>query len=165
MVSVPQTPAADALATYGPIAVSLVVCVVTVLITARNLNRRLWISSFLAFTARYNSLRGALPPEASARKAYLANELDDLDSADRDRAETALRAYFNLLSEEYYLFVEHGLHPPTWRHWRTELAGFTKNPLIRDAWRYFRSDFHLEGFRRTMDEHCGLPSRDTAASS
>lgn len=89
---------------------------------------------FLACTERFDKIMEAFPPELRSQEV---TDLTDVDIAQQEGKRgwvSAAIRYFNLCSEEYYLF-ESGLVPSdVWANWQENMRRMLQIPLVSRAW-------------------------------
>lgn len=111
--------------------------------TLREIRNQLWISTFSDYTKRYSEIICQLPDAASDPKNSL---LADISKIDKDKLMGLMRAYYDLCSEEYYLYTHGKLDSDTWALWEKGLVFTIRLPTFRDAWKTIKMEGYDEDF-------------------
>lgn len=102
----------------------------------RALRKQMWLQNFSDYTKRYQEIILHFP-ESINEQSF---NLDGLDPEIRNKTMRYMRAYFDLCSEEYYLFSNKYIAKDAWGIWKGGMEfAFTK-PAFRQAWKAIRID-------------------------
>ena len=89
------------------------------------------IKLFADYTKRYQEIMLNLPPSTWTDDI----DINDLPEGERSLAIKYYRAYFDLCSEEYFLWNNNQIDDRTWHEWRNGMQySFSRKPVIT-AWR------------------------------
>lgn len=140
---------AEALVSLLGILVGVFVAVFTIKSTLLPVVQQLKVSTFLQCADRYHDIVSRMPEPL--RNEESSASLKELDESTRRASLNALRLYFNLCSEEYYLFDLKVVDTPTWAHWRTGIERYMELKIVREVWRLIREEYYL-AFRVRIDQ-------------
>ncbi|EIF8196672.1 hypothetical protein LF025_004398 [Vibrio vulnificus] len=122
--------------------------------TIRSFNKQQKLVVFMDYTKRYQEICLNLPENINDVDFCF----DDLGPEDREKTLRYMRAYFDLCSEEYHLYLQKHIDKSTWVEWESGIRySFSKKPF-RDAWvrlgldTVYYADFS-ELVRRTLEKH------------
>ncbi|NVK43052.1 MAG: hypothetical protein HWE39_17545 [Oceanospirillaceae bacterium] len=123
--------------------IAAVVSIIGVFITAlalwftvRSFKNQLQLSFFADYTKRYQEITLNFP-ESINEKDF---SFDDLSPEVRDKTLRYMRAYFDLCSEEYFLWRKKHIDDETWSEWKTGIEfAFSKTAFVK-AWEILRLD-------------------------
>jgi len=87
---------------------------------------------FTEYTRRYQEIMLPIPTAVFSSDF----DLDRLDLADREAVLRALRAYFDMCSEELHLERGKKLDQKVWKYWQEGILDLLKFPAFRQAWGY-----------------------------
>jgi len=101
------------------------------------------LQMFTEYTRRYQEIMLMIPLSA------FGEEYDFAALEERERAETlaAMRAFFDMCSEELFLNKKGKLEPAVWRYWRNGMTDLLRHPAFKVAWelirqgKYYHRDF------------------------
>jgi hypothetical protein len=139
----------EAIATLLGMLLATIVGVWTVRRTLRPIARQLYVATFLEFTGRYDSIFVALSEANSQAKAQTHADPAG-DGRRAHEAETARLRYFNLCSEEYFLFTRKFIDRKTWRYWRSGIVRRMSETETRELWANVQGQYNKE-FVEEMD--------------
>jgi hypothetical protein len=105
----------------------------------RGVKNQLWLQMFGEYTRRYSEIVRDLPYESRRPKSGF--DPAQLDGETRNRLENAVRAYLNLCSEEYYLYLRGRIDKETWTIWRRGIEETIRLPWITTAWGEVRVEY------------------------
>jgi hypothetical protein len=97
---------------------------------AKNYDNQMNAQVFLQYAKRYDEIMNSFPK--SARLARI-NSNKALPKQNGELTVCALR-YFNLCSEEFYLYQSKYLSQKVWDIWRDEMIRTWRTPLFRREW-------------------------------
>jgi hypothetical protein len=123
--------------------VTLIISIIAMLITAAALyvtvnsfKKQLQLQFFADYTKRYQEITLNFP-ESINEKSF---EIESLDKEIKDKTLRYMRAYFDLCSEEYFLWKNGNIDEKTWQEWKSGIRfAFTK-PAFKQAWEILRKD-------------------------
>ncbi|MGV3468121.1 hypothetical protein [Limnobacter sp.] len=122
---------------------TLVVSVATAAITAlalfftvRSFRKQLQLQFFADYTKRYQEIILNFPEQINEDNF----SIDDLAPDVRDRTLRYMRAYFDLCSEEYFLWKNDNIDDTTWKEWKSGMCFAFSKPAFKQAWNKLRLD-------------------------
>jgi hypothetical protein len=122
---------------------TLVVSVATAAITAlalfftvRSFRKQLQLQFFADYTKRYQEIILNFPEQINEDNF----SIDDLAPDIRDRTLRYMRAYFDLCSEEYFLWKNDNIDDTTWKEWKSGMCFAFSKPAFKQAWNKLRLD-------------------------
>jgi len=124
--------------TWFPLLVTMFLGIVGILYSVHCFKDEMRIKLFSDYTKRYQEIMLNLPAEA------LASDFDlrDLPKDDFNDAIKYYRAYFDLCSEEYFLWQNKQISPKTWDEWYQGMQyAFSRKP-VSTAWELISLDSH-----------------------
>ncbi len=143
-------------------AVGVIVALAALVYQVREVKNQIKISVFTNYTDRYSRSRRDMPNEA--REASSPRSLDDLSASDRDRVLNAMRDYFNLCSEEFFLNNKGWIDKDAWSIWLKGMRSCTREPYFRASWEKLKheySDAYIEFcqfMQRDIIDRAGMPT-------
>lgn len=139
-----QTVIADGGETSLEIVVSIAVLVITaiaLIVTIRQFKRQLQLGFFADYTKRYQEIVLNFPEQINENDFVISQLPPDV----REKTMRYMRAYFDLCSEEYFLWRCKHLDDATWAEWEKGISfAFTKS-AFREAWATLRKDTIYSG--------------------
>lgn len=131
-------------------AAAVVVGTIALIASLRGIRNELWLHTFTEYTARYSEILAELPPESGFPDSLF--ELEGLEPEERAESLRQLRRYFNLCSEELYLFTNKKIDEGTWKIWADGIKTAMTRPYFQGAWRHLRHDYqYFPDFLTFMD--------------
>ena len=109
---------------------------VALLFTVRNFRKQLQLNFFAEYTKRYQEIILNFP-ESINKDNY---DFDKLQNNDRDMTLRYMRAYFDLCSEEYYLWKKGHIDNDTWKEWESGIKYSFSKTAFKKAWAILRLD-------------------------
>jgi hypothetical protein len=100
---------------------------------------QLWLHTFSEYTRRFEDAICSLPSDA--RRPGSAFDPKRLMPGQRAEVENSLRKYFNLCSEEHYLFMRGRIDKRTWNIWTTGIEDMFRLPWFADVWEDMRPEY------------------------
>lgn len=93
---------------------------------------QLRVSVFLTYTDRYTKIMDGIPFEA--RQPGSTYRLTHRPDDERIQVLSAFRGYFNLCSEEKWLYDHRKIDRPTWNIWMRSMQVVAQFPCFSEAW-------------------------------
>lgn len=122
---------------------TLVVTVITaaitalaLLITVLSFRKQLQLQFFADYTKRYQEIILNFPEQINDHDF----SIDDLASEARDKTLRYMRAYFDLCSEEYFLWKNGRIDNKTWEEWKSGMCFAFSKPAFKQAWNKLHMD-------------------------
>ncbi len=120
-----------------------IISIITMLITAvalwftiSSFKKQLQLNFFADYTKRYQEITLNFPENINEDNFKLEN----LEKSVKDKTLRYMRAYFDLCSEEYYLWKKKNIDDDTWKEWETGIRFAFSKPAFRQAWDVLRLD-------------------------
>ena len=124
----------------------------------KSFNDQLRLNFFADYTRRYEELMLSLPEEVNEPEFDFAR----LQPEARTQTLKALRAYFNLCSEEFHLAKAGHIDAEVWKLWSAGISSNLTKKAFHDGWMRVHQDTYFDpAFRRWMDEQAGRPAPPT----
>ena len=114
----------------------LVITAVALYVTISHFKKQLQLNFFADYTKRYQEIILNFPEHINTKDF----DLEKLDSDDKDKTLRYMRAYFDLCSEEYYLWKGDYIDNKTWGEWESGIKFAFSKPAFVQAWRYIQID-------------------------
>ena len=134
------------------IAVSVLTLIITttaLIVTIHHFKKQLQLNFFADYTKRYQEILLKFPEGINEAGFEISQQPDDV----RERTLRYIRAYFDLCSEEYYLWKKGNLDGETWREWETGIRFAFSKPAFREAWQILSLDTIYYGeFSRFVED-------------
>lgn len=118
---------------------AVIVGVSALWVSLRGINNQLWLLTFTEYTKRYSEAMTAMP--AGVRRREGGMDVDLLPETQREEVLACFRNYFNLCSEEYYLFKNKKIDAATWSIWEDGMRSMICSPSFRQGWSALRAEY------------------------
>ncbi|MDM8350885.1 hypothetical protein P8H27_18580 [Pseudomonas sp. sp1636] len=122
---------------------TLVASIATAIITAlalfftvRSFKKQLQLQFFADYTKRYQEIMLNFPEQINEEKF----SIESLTPEVKDKTLRYMRAYFDLCSEEYFLWKNKNLDNTTWKEWESGMRFAFSKPAFKQAWNILRLD-------------------------
>ncbi|TPW23422.1 hypothetical protein FH712_10015 [Marinobacter nauticus] len=123
--------------------VAVIISTLTMIITAvalgftvTSFKKQLQLNFFADYTKRYQEIILNFPESINEQDF----DLEKLPEDQRDRTLRNMRAYFDLCSEEYFLWREGNIDDKTWAEWESGIKFAFSKPAFQQAWQRLRLD-------------------------
>lgn len=123
--------------------VAIVISILSLFITASALiiaihqfKKQLHLNFFADYTKRYQEIILNFPEGINRKDFKISNQPEDV----RDKTLRYMRAYFDLCSEEYFLWRKKNIDDETWGEWETGIKFAFSKPAFQEAWRTLNLD-------------------------
>ena len=103
---------------------------VALLVTIGNFRKQLQLNFFAEYTKRYQEIVLNFPESINQADFNYKN----LEKLERDKTLRYMRAYFDLCSEEYFLWQAKNIDEKTWTEWESGIKYAFSKKAFRDAW-------------------------------
>ena len=115
----------------------------------RSVQKQLTIQNFSNYTQRYQAIILNFPENINDQDF----KLDTLSKADRAKLMRYMRAYFDLCSEQLFLYRSGLLDKKIWAEWREGIFSAISKPAFRQAWETVRTDTaYSRDFRQLVED-------------
>ena len=111
---------------------AVVISALAIAVGLRSVRDQLRVTVFLTYTDRYAKIMGSIPFEA--RQPGRAYRLASRPEDERIRVLGAFREYFNLCSEEKWLYKHRKIDHATWEIWVKSMRAVAQFPCFPEAW-------------------------------
>jgi hypothetical protein len=130
-------------------AIATLITAAALYVTVNSFKKQLQLQFFSDYTKRYQEIILNLP-ESINEKSF---DINKLDKEIKDKTLRYMRAYFDLCSEEYFLWKNGHIDDSAWQEWKSGIRfAFTK-PAFKQAWEILRKDTIYYGdFTRLVGE-------------
>lgn len=116
--------------------IGTVIAALALLTSVRSFKKQLQLNFFADYTKRYQEIIINFP-ESVNRQDF---DINSLDSSIRDQTMRYMRAYFDLCSEEYFLWRKGNINTETWREWESGIKYALSKPAFKNAWESLQLD-------------------------
>ena len=116
--------------------ITMLITAVALWFTVNSFKKQLQLNFFADYTKRYQEIILNFP-EIINEESF---KLDELETDARDKTLRYMRAYFDLCSEEYYLWKKKNIDDDTWKEWETGIKFAFSKPAFRQAWEVLSLD-------------------------
>ena len=106
-------------------AVIMLTGVIAFIVSACQVKQQLKFSLFEKYTARFSQIMQSMPEE------FFKEDVETLSEKKKDEINHYIRLYFDLCSEELYLYEQKRVDEKVWREWKDGIKESFNNPLIR----------------------------------
>jgi len=121
------------------LSVSTIVMVITgvaLWFTISSFRKQLQLNFFADYTKRYQEIMLNFPESINSKEF----DLESLETPIRDKTLRYMRAYFDLCSEEYYLWKQGNIDSRTWQEWEMGIKFAFSKTAFQQAWRVLGLD-------------------------
>lgn len=101
-----------------------------VALTVRNFKKQLQLQFFADYTKRYQEIILNFPDWINDENI----QISELPPEIEDQILRYMRAYFDLCSEEYFLWKNHYIEDETWYEWQSGMSYAFSKPAFMQAW-------------------------------
>ena len=106
-------------------AVIMLTGVIAFIVSACQVKQQLKFSLFEKYTARFSQIMQSMPEE------FFKEDVETLSEKKKEEINHYIRLYFDLCSEELYLYEQKRVDEKVWREWKGGIEDFFKNSLVR----------------------------------
>ncbi|QIZ77543.1 hypothetical protein [Ferrimonas lipolytica] len=119
------------------------------LYTIHSFNKQQKLIVFMDYTKRYQDICLNLPENINETEF----SFDDLDKNTKEKTLRYMRAYFDLCSEEYHLYLQKHIHKNTWKEWESGIQFALSKTAFRSAWEILQLDtIYYSDFSKFVDK-------------
>lgn len=104
--------------------------------TIRSFNKQQKLIVFMDYTKRYQEICLNFPENINE----VDFSFDKLDKGTREKTLRYMRAYFDLCSEEYHLYLQKHIDKKTWVEWESGIKYALSKSSFRTAWSILKLD-------------------------
>lgn len=131
----------------------MVITGVALWFTISSFKKQLQLNFFADYTKRYQEIILSFPESINSKHF----DLDKLKTDERDKTLRYMRAYFDLCSEEYFLWKQGNIDDNTWQEWETGIKFAFSKPAFQQAWRVLGLDtIYYGNFSEFVSESMGF---------
>lgn len=102
----------------------------------RSLKEQMKLGFFSEFTTKYQNIILNFPPNINSADF----DYDELDDETKDETIRYMRVYFNLCSEEYYLWKSKAVDENVWTNWKKGIQFSMSKLAYQKAWIELKKD-------------------------
>lgn len=110
--------------------ITIVIAAVALYFTIRDFKKQLQLHFFADYTKRYQEIILNLPEKIHDQSF----SIDTLQPDEREKTIRYMRAYFDLCSEEYFLWKNNNIEVKAWNEWIFGMRNAFSKPAFKDAW-------------------------------
>jgi hypothetical protein len=130
---------------------AVVVSAFAIAAALKGVRDQLRVTVFLTYTERYAKIMNGVPFEA--RRPGSEYRLSLQPAGERDSVLSAFREYFNLCSEEMWLYEHRRIDRATWRIWERGIQQVAQFPSFSEAWEFLACEYdYYEKFQEFVTE-------------
>lgn len=104
--------------------------------TISNFKKQLQLNFFADYTKRYQEIFLNLPGNINESNF----DFKDLDKETREKTKKYMRAYFDLCSEEYFLWKSKNIDEKTWKEWKSGIEYAFSKKAFQEGWKLISLD-------------------------
>ena len=116
--------------------VGVFITAVALLFTVKSFQKQLQLNFFSEYTKRYQEITLNFPESINA----FDFNYETLSDEKRDKTLRYMRAYFDLCSEEYYLYKKKYIDKDTWEDWESGMKFAFSKTSFQYAWQKLELD-------------------------
>jgi hypothetical protein len=125
-----------------------VIAFVMGIITTRNLSKQLKLTTFSDYTKRYQEITLNFPENINEEDFDFEKLTPDI----KNKTFRYMRAYFDLCSEEYYLWKEGNLDDNVWEKWESGIKYALSKTAFKNGWQYInKTTQHYDDFGKFVN--------------
>lgn len=113
-----------------------VIMAIALFITVYHFKKQLQLTFFAEYTKRYQEIILNFPENINEENF----DFDSLTPETRAKTLRYMRAYFDLCSEEYYLYKANNLDKATWKEWESGIKFALSKVAFTAAWNQLQFD-------------------------
>ena len=118
------------------------------LYTIHSFNKQQKLIVFMDYTKRYQEICLNLPENINETEF----SFESLDKDTKEKTLRYMRAYFDLCSEEYHLYLQKHIHKNTWKEWESGVQFSLSKTAFRSAWEILQLDtIYYSDFSKFVD--------------
>ena len=106
------------------------------LFTVRNFQKQLQLNFFAEYTKRYQEIILNFPESINESDF----NFDKLNDEERSKTLRYMRVYFDLCSEEYFLWKSKHIDDKTWKEWESGIKYAFSKTAFREGWKRITMD-------------------------
>lgn len=116
--------------------IGMLITAVALWFTVSSFKKQLQLNFFADYTKRYQEIILNFPESINEENC----KIESLDKEIKDKTLRYMRAYFDLCSEEYYLWKKGNIDNDTWKEWESGIKFAFSKPAFKQAWEVLRLD-------------------------
>ena len=123
-----------------------------------SLKEQMRLNFFADYTKRYQEIMLNLPDDISLSSF----SFNDLSSKEKSQAYRYMRAYFDLCSEEYELFLLGHIDLKTWNNWKQGINSNLSKNAFQEAWKHVRfNSCYYPDFTKYVNKRISTTTKKT----
>lgn len=129
--------------------IGIIITLIGVIISIYQFREQQKLNLFSEYTKRYQEIMMKMP-EICFQEEFDYTKLDDKN---KDQTIKAMRLYFDLCSEEYFLYLKNKIDQEVWLEWKSGMTYMLNKPAFQIVWEIinFQSGYY-EDFSKLVDE-------------
>jgi hypothetical protein len=116
--------------------IGMLITAVALWFTVSSFKKQLQLNFFADYTKRYQEITLNFP-ECINEESF---RIDNLDLEIKNKTLRYMRAYFDLCSEEYFLWKKGNIDNNTWQEWESGIKFAFSKPAFKQAWEILSLD-------------------------
>ena len=116
--------------------IGMFITAVALWFTVGSFKKQLQLNFFADYTKRYQEITLNFPESINEEDF----KIDSLEKEVKNKTLRYMRAYFDLCSEEYFLWKKGNIDNATWKEWESGIKFAFSKPAFRQAWEVLRLD-------------------------
>jgi len=126
---------------------AVVISALAIAAALKGVRDQLRVTIFLTYTERYSKIMNEVPFEA--RQPGSGYRLTSRPDDERTRVLEAFREYFNLCSEEMWLYKHRRIDRETWNIWEQGMRQVARFPSFLESWQVLNIEYeYYDDFQR-----------------
>lgn len=114
--------------------ISVMIAIWAILSSARASHRQSQLDTFITYAQRYEQIMSEFPEYKSRFDLHVL-------PPETEKVRLAALKYFNLTSEEYYLWQKKYIDDAVWKIWEDEIIRTLQSPLMIREWPKLRDEY------------------------
>jgi len=116
--------------------IGMFITAVALWFTVGSFKKQLQLNFFADYTKIYQEITLNFPESINEEDF----KIDSLEKEVKNKTLRYMRAYFDLCSEEYFLWKKGNIDNATWKEWESGIKFAFSKPAFRQAWEVLRLD-------------------------
>lgn len=142
------------LGTFIASTVTMLITAWALIFTIGSFKKQMQLNFFADYTKRYQDVILGFPETINEPNF----KLNKLSLQKRDKTLRHMRAYFDLCSEEYFLWRNGNLGDDVWKEWEIGIRFALSKPAFQQGWKTLRKDTIYQGeFAKFVESAIGGP--------
>jgi len=114
----------------------MIISAISLRYTVKSFKKQLQLNFFADYTKRYQGIILHFPENINENNF----DIEKLPYEQKNKTLRYMRAYFDLCSEEYYLYKKNDIDKNTWKEWESGIKFALSKPAFQQAWKKISND-------------------------